>query len=56
MIRIPTGRIPQNTARVGSFVLGVATLAASLFFPQYSRVIAEVGGLLTALGLTLGKQ
>lgn len=47
--------MPKNTARVGSFVLGVATLAASLFFPQYTRTIAEVGAVLTALGLTLGK-
>ncbi len=56
MIRIPTGSVPKNTARVGTFVLGVATLAASLFFPQYTRTIAEVGSILAALGLTLGKQ
>lgn len=56
MIRIPTGSVPKNTARVGSLLLGIATLVTSLFLPQYARVVAEVGGVLTALGLTLGKR
>lgn len=56
MIRIPTGPVSKNTARNVSFVLGLVTLIVSLFAPQHARTVAEVGGALTALGLTLGKQ
>lgn len=55
MIRIPTGPVPKNVARTGSLVLGVATLVASLFVPQYSALVRQVGEVLAALGLTLGK-
>lgn len=55
-IRIPTGPVPKNTARNVSFVLGLASLVASFFLPQYSEVVRDVGGILAALGLTLGKS
>lgn len=56
MIRIPTGKIPKNTARGVSFALGVASLVASFFLPQYGDTVRRVGEILTALGLTLGKD
>lgn len=55
MIRIPTGNIPKNTARAVSFGLGLATLITSFFLPQYGSAVRNVGEILTALGLTLGK-
>lgn len=55
MIRIPTGPVPKNTARTVSFALGIASLVASAFLPQYSGAVRNVGEILTALGLTLGK-
>lgn len=55
MIRIPTGPVPKNVARSGSLVLGIAALVTSLFLPQYAAVVRQVGEVLTALGLTLGK-
>jgi 4-hydroxybenzoate polyprenyltransferase len=56
MIRIPTGPVPKNVARTGSLVLGIASLVASLFLPQYAMAVRQVGEVLTALGLTLGKS
>lgn len=56
MIRIPTGTVPKNTARNVTFLLGLASLIASIFAPQYSEAIQKVGIGLTGLGLTLGKQ
>lgn len=55
-IRIPTGPVPKNTARNVSFVLGVAGVVVSLFFPQYADLLQKVGALLGGLGLTLGKS
>ncbi len=55
-IRIPLGPVPKNTARNVSFVLGVAGVVVSFFFPQYADVLQKVGALLGGLGLTLGKS
>lgn len=55
MIRIPTGPVSKNTARNVSLVLGILTALVGAFLPQYSRVVVEIGSVLTALGLTLGK-
>ncbi len=56
MIRIPTGPVSKNTARNVSFALGLVTLVVSFFLPQYSNTVRSVGGMLTTLGLTLGKE
>jgi hypothetical protein len=56
MIRIPTGPVPQNTARTISFLLGVASIAASFFLPAHVETVRRVGEALALLGLTLGKQ
>ncbi len=55
MIRIPTGPIPKNTARNLSFALGLASLVTSFFLPAYGPVVRNIGEVLAALGLTLGK-
>ncbi len=55
MIRIPLGKLPKDTTRIVTFLLGVASLITSLFLPQYSEPVREVGLLLSGLGLTLGK-
>lgn len=55
MIHIPTGPVPKNIARTGTFVLGVLSLFSSIFAPQYADPLQKVGGVLAALGLTLGK-
>ncbi len=55
-IRIPTGPVPKNTARNVSFVLGVAGVVVSFFFPQYADQLQKLGALLGGLGLTLGKS
>jgi hypothetical protein len=54
MIRIPTGPVSKNTARNVSLILGIVTSIVAAFLPQYQRTVAEVGGALAALGLTLG--
>ncbi len=57
MIRIPTGALPKDKARTISLLLGLATIATS-FVPllaPYAGAVREVGALLTALGITLGK-
>ncbi len=53
-IRIPTGPVSKNTARNVSFVLGVASLAVSFFFPQYAELLQKVSAGLAGLGVTLG--
>lgn len=55
MIRIPTGPVPKNIARTLSFALGVASLITSFFLPAYGPAVRNIGEILTALGLTLGK-
>ena len=55
MIRIPTGPVSKNTARNVSFAIGLLTLVASFFAPQYSELIRSIGTGITGLGLTLGK-
>lgn len=57
MIRIPTGRMPKNTARTLTLILGVAGIATS-FVPvlaPFATPLRELGALLSGLGLTLGK-
>jgi len=56
MIRIPTGPVSKNTARNVSFALGLLSLVASFFVPQYSELIRTLGAGLGGLGLTLGKS
>lgn len=57
MIRIPTGKVPKNTARTVSMVLGIAGVVVS-FVPAlapFAVPLRELGAVLAALGLTLGK-
>lgn len=56
MIRIPTGKVPKNTARTVTLLLGLASIATS-FVPvlaPFATAVREAGALLTGLGLTLG--
>ena len=56
MIRIPTGPVPAKYARLGSFLLGVASLGAAHFAPQLSPILTLLGTILTPLGITLGNS
>ena len=56
MIRIPTGKVPKNTARTISILLGVGALIAS-FVPAFAAVsmpLREFGIGATGLGTALG--
>ena len=56
MLRIPTGKVPKNTARNISILAGVIALGLS-FIPQlapFSTVLREVGIGATGLGTALG--
>jgi len=54
MIRIPTGPVPAKTARTISLGLGVASLVANHYFPQFLPQLGSIGSILSLLGLTLG--
>ena len=54
MIRIPTGKVPKNTARSISIFLGVVAGALSAAFPAHSTLFREIGIGLGALGVALG--
>lgn len=56
MIRIPTGPVSKNIARNVTFGFGILSLIASLFAPQYSELIREIGIGATGLGITLGSR
>jgi len=56
-LRIPTGRMPKNTARTLTLILGVTALGLS-FVPALSAIpgLREFGLAATGLGTTLGRQ
>ncbi|HKY41388.1 MAG TPA: hypothetical protein VJN18_35890 [Polyangiaceae bacterium] len=54
MIRIPTGKVPANTARNLSLFLGVVFAGVSFALPQYAPLLREIATALGALGITLG--
>ena len=54
MLRIPTGKIPKNTARTISILAGFASGIASLLWPAQSTLFRELGIAGVALGTALG--